>query len=97
MSAALDQVWAKVTSQKTALPALYGDIDFSITPERFTDDPAQSVAKRLSKDALDPDKVALIKAAEKHNTTLTQAKEVSTWVESVWAGAATHYRKPLQP
>lgn len=62
MSAALDQVWAKVTSQKTALPALYGDIDFSITPERFTDDPAQSVAKRLSKDALDPDKVALIKA-----------------------------------
>ena len=47
MSAALDQVWAKVTSQKTALPALYGDIDFSITPERFTDDPAQSVAKRL--------------------------------------------------
>ncbi|WP_168077069.1 oxygenase MpaB family protein [Caulobacter sp. SSI4214] len=62
MSAALDQVWAKVTSQKTALPALYGDIDFSITPQRFTDDPAQSVAKRLSKDALDPDKVALIKA-----------------------------------
>ncbi len=62
MSAALDQVWAKVTSQKTALPALYGDIDFSITPERFTDDPAQSVAKRLGKDALDPDKVALIKA-----------------------------------
>jgi hypothetical protein len=62
MSAALDQVWAKVASQKTALPALYGDVDFSITPERYTDDPAQSVAKRLGKNALDPDKVALIRA-----------------------------------
>ncbi len=62
MSTPLDRVRAKVAAQKTLLPALYGDIDFDATPERFTDDPAQSVAKRLKKDALDPDKVALIKA-----------------------------------
>ncbi len=62
MSAALDQVRAKVAAQKTALPALYGDVDFNATPERFTDDPAASVAPRLAKGGLDPDKVALIKA-----------------------------------
>lgn len=60
MNAALEKVRAKVASQKTALPALYGDVDFDATPERFTDDPKASVAPRLRK--LDPDKVALIKA-----------------------------------
>jgi hypothetical protein len=60
MNAALEKVRAKVASQKTALPALYGDVDFDLTPERFTDDPKTSVAPRLRK--LDPDKVALIKA-----------------------------------
>ena len=34
----LDQLKAKVASQKTALPALYGDVDFSIKPERFADE-----------------------------------------------------------
>jgi hypothetical protein len=62
MNAALEKVRAKVASQKTALPALYGDVDFEATPERFTDDPAVSVAPRLAKSGLDPDKVALIKA-----------------------------------
>jgi hypothetical protein len=62
MNAALEKVRAKVASQKTALPALYGDVDFDVTPERFTDDPATSVAPRLIKGGLDPDKVALIKA-----------------------------------
>ncbi|WP_454761171.1 oxygenase MpaB family protein [Caulobacter segnis] len=56
----LEKVRAKVASQKTALPALYGDVDFDATPERFTDDPKASVAPRLRN--LDPDKVALIKA-----------------------------------
>lgn len=60
MNAALEKVRAKVASQKTALPALYGDVDFDATPERFTDDPKASVAPRLRR--LDPDKVALIKA-----------------------------------
>lgn len=60
MNAALEKVRAKVASQKTALPALYGEVDFDATPERFTDDPKTSVAPRLRK--LDPDKVALIKA-----------------------------------
>ena len=60
MNAALEKVRAKVASQKTALPALYGDVDFDSTPERFTDDPKASVAPRLR--GLDPDKVALIKA-----------------------------------
>jgi hypothetical protein len=60
MNAALEKVRAKVASQKTALPALYGDVDFDATPERFTDDPKASVAPRLRN--LDPDKVALIKA-----------------------------------
>ena len=35
----LDQLQAKVASQKTALPALYGDVDFTIKPERFADEP----------------------------------------------------------
>ncbi|WP_395445797.1 DUF2236 domain-containing protein [Caulobacter sp. UC70_42] len=60
MNAALEKVRAKVASQKTALPALYGDIDFDLMPERFTDDPKASVAPRLRE--LDPGKVALIKA-----------------------------------
>jgi hypothetical protein len=62
MNAALEKVRARVASQRTALPALYGDVDFDTTPERFTDDPATSVAPRLAKGGLDPDKVALIKA-----------------------------------
>lgn len=62
MNAALEKVRAKVASQKTALPALYGDVDFDSTPERFTDDPKASVAPRLARGGLDPDKVALIKA-----------------------------------
>ena len=58
----LERVRAKVAAQKAALPALYGDVDFDITPERFTDDPKASVAPRLARGGLDSDKVALIKA-----------------------------------
>jgi hypothetical protein len=35
----LEQLQAKVAAQKTTLPALYGDVDFSIKPERFADEP----------------------------------------------------------
>jgi hypothetical protein len=62
MTAALETVRAKVAAQKTALPALYGDVDFDATPERFTDDPTTSVAPRLAHARLDPEKLALIKA-----------------------------------
>jgi hypothetical protein len=62
MQTPLERVRAKVASQKIALPALYGDVDFDATPERFTDDPRASVAPRLARAKLDPDKIALIKA-----------------------------------
>jgi len=40
MPLSLPELQARVQSQKTLIPSLYGDIDFSLTPERFTDDPA---------------------------------------------------------
>lgn len=45
MTAALEQVRARVASQKTLLPGLYGQIDFNRMPERFTEDPAQAIVK----------------------------------------------------
>jgi len=43
MTAALEQVRARVASQKTLLPSLYGQIDFDSMPERFTEDPSQAI------------------------------------------------------
>ena len=37
MTQSLDALWEKVRAQKTLIPSLYGDIDFDVTPERFTD------------------------------------------------------------
>ncbi|HWU15556.1 MAG TPA: oxygenase MpaB family protein, partial [Caulobacter sp.] len=45
MSLSIDQVRAKVASQKTLLPALYGDIDFDAAPERFTLDASKAVVR----------------------------------------------------
>ena len=45
MSLSIDQVRAKVASQKTLLPALYGEIDFDAVPERFTADASKAVAR----------------------------------------------------
>jgi hypothetical protein len=45
MTAALEQVRARVAAQKTLLPSLYGQIDFDRLPERFTEDPAQAIIK----------------------------------------------------
>jgi hypothetical protein len=45
MPADLEQVRARVASQKTLLPALYGQIDFDRMPERFTEDAAQAIVK----------------------------------------------------
>lgn len=38
MTMPLAELQAKVLSQKELIPSLYGDVDFSITPERFTND-----------------------------------------------------------
>ena len=45
MPADLEQVRARVASQKTLLPSLYGRIDFDRMPERFTEDPSQAIVK----------------------------------------------------
>ena len=45
MSAALEQVRARVASQKSRLPSLYGQIDFDRMPERFTEDASQAIVK----------------------------------------------------
>lgn len=36
---AAKSLWAKVESQKTAIPAMYGAFDFTIVPERFANQP----------------------------------------------------------
>jgi hypothetical protein len=45
MPANLEQVRARVASQKTLLPSLYGQIDFDRLPERFTEDASQALVK----------------------------------------------------
>lgn len=45
MSTALEEVRARVASQKTLLPGLYGGVDFDRMPERFTDDPSVALIK----------------------------------------------------
>src|SRR5262245_35686819 len=45
MIAALEQVRARVASQKTLLPSLYGEVDFDRMPERFTGDPTQAIVQ----------------------------------------------------
>ncbi len=38
MAVPLQTLQARVLAQKTLIPSLYGDVDFSIVPERFTDE-----------------------------------------------------------
>ena len=45
MPLSIEQVRARVASQKTLLPALYGAVDFDATPERFTQDASQAVVR----------------------------------------------------
>lgn len=45
MAFSIDHVRARVASQKTLLPALYGGFDFDATPERFTDDAGLAVVR----------------------------------------------------
>jgi hypothetical protein len=44
----IDQVRARVLSQKTRLPALYGSFDFDRLPERFTEDASHAVVRDRS-------------------------------------------------
>jgi hypothetical protein len=45
MTASLEDVHKRIALQKTALPVMYGDIDFSMVPERYTDDLSVSSMK----------------------------------------------------
>jgi hypothetical protein len=63
MNGTIEQVRARVADQKIQQPELYGDIDFDATPERFTDDPADSVAPSSVAGAEPtPEHLALIRA-----------------------------------
>ncbi|RJF88528.1 DUF2236 domain-containing protein [Oleomonas cavernae] len=42
----LEELKAKVAAQKTRIPSLYGKVDFSITPERFADQPGDESSLR---------------------------------------------------
>src|SRR3546814_1871733 len=64
---ALDRLWDKVESQKAHIPDMYGAVDFSIVPERFTTDIAVETQLPASHAALRPailanrDRVELIR------------------------------------
>jgi len=63
MNGAIEQVRARVADQKIRQPELYGSIDFDQTPERFTEDPADSVAPAsVAGAAPTPEHIALIRA-----------------------------------
>lgn len=54
MTLTLEQLRTKVASQKTNLPALYGDVDFSIKPERFADELVLEGPSQSKFDAMRP-------------------------------------------
>ncbi|WP_201791912.1 oxygenase MpaB family protein [Sphingopyxis witflariensis] len=66
--AALDNLWARVESQRERVPAMYGKVDFRAIPERFTATPGDATALSgkydRDRDALlaDADRVEFIRA-----------------------------------
>lgn len=64
MRTSLKQVHQRIEYQKTALPVMYGDVDFSLTPERYTEDVSVSSMKEFAKAFPPPpaDMVARVKA-----------------------------------
>ncbi|MDP3736752.1 MAG: oxygenase MpaB family protein [Hyphomonadaceae bacterium] len=50
----IEQLRAKVALQRENLPALYGDVDFSILPERFADEPVIETGPKSRNDHLRP-------------------------------------------
>jgi hypothetical protein len=75
----LDQLQAKVAAQKTALPALYGDVDFALKPERFADEPLLEGPSQSKFDAMrlailaDEEKVARMRAYTMMGDTVADA------------------------
>ena len=67
-SPVLDALRERVQSQKERNPAMYGNVDFSIVPERFADQPEDdsslSGKYREERPALlaDPERMAFIRA-----------------------------------
>jgi len=55
MTLTLEQLKAKVASQKETLPTLYGDVDFSIKPERFADEAVITGPDKSRNDHLRPE------------------------------------------
>ncbi|HEX5006038.1 MAG TPA: oxygenase MpaB family protein, partial [Hyphomonadaceae bacterium] len=51
----IEELRAKVASQREKLPALYGDVDFSIKPERFADEPVITGPDKSRNDHLRPE------------------------------------------
>ena len=64
MQTSLEQVQQRIEHQKAALPVMYGDVDFSVTPERYTEDVSVSSMKDYAKAFPPPpaDMVARVKA-----------------------------------
>ncbi|MEZ5998000.1 MAG: oxygenase MpaB family protein [Hyphomonas sp.] len=64
MTVSLDHVHQRIALQKTALPVMYGDVDFSATPERYTEDVSVSSMKDYARMFPPPpaDMVARVKA-----------------------------------
>jgi len=79
MTAAIAELNESVASQATQIPAIYGRVDFSITPERFTVEPdaqselAPEYAERRPELLANKDRVALIKAYTMHGDPVADA------------------------
>jgi len=79
MTASIAELNESIASQATQLPAIYGRVDFSITPERFTVAPgdetelAPEYAERRPQLLASKERVALIKAYTMHGDPVADA------------------------
>jgi hypothetical protein len=79
MSTSITELTATVASQATQIPSMYGGVDFSITPERFTVAPgdetelAPEYAQRRPELLASKERVALIKAYTMHGDPVADA------------------------
>lgn len=75
----IEQLRAKVASQRENLPELYGDVDFSTKPERFADEPVIQSGPKSPSDHLRPQIMA--------NTTLVERMRAYTMLGDTVADA----------
>src|SRR6202167_854581 len=79
MNTSITELTAADAGQATQIPAMYGRVDFSITPERFTVEPgdetelAPEYAARRPELLANKERVALIKAYTMHGDPLADA------------------------